>query len=431
MSETKAPAPQRSPLTGSLVASRRPALAAGALLLAVGGGWYMMTHEHRQKPVSAALPTPTLAAPAGGDNHSPLLDATALRKEREDAEAAKKSGRSYAAPLSSDRGFADDHAPTMGEAPNGKPRHVSSTAEQKPEARPASPQNPAPSGPRDAVANVFTRNPDSGSAPRSGQASRVVRADGMSEAEEVELIAAWSGRPPSLDMEMPAGGTAREKQAPRDSSFAQAPQGSAETDATAAARSAPGTEATSASKPSRRLILAAGRGVYAHAVLAANSDIGGAALVEVDSGPLAHDRLSGTFERKDERLVIKFDKLMIGDADPIPVSAYAVSPDTAEAGVASEVREHLLTRTILPAAAAFVEGLGNAMENTNTNSVTSGLGVSSFTHLTLPQQMGVAAGRAGQAMGQILQQQTPQQPTVILHKDDPVGVMFSDPVYAP
>ncbi|KXV28528.1 hypothetical protein AD938_04500, partial [Gluconobacter japonicus] len=62
---------------------------------------------------------------------------------------------------------------------------------------------------------------------------------------------------------------------------------------------------------------------------------------------------------------------------------------------------------------------------------TAGLGLQSFTHLTLPQQMGVAAGRAGQEFGQILQQQTPQQPTVLLNAGDPVGVLFDEPVYAP
>ncbi|MBS1035857.1 DotG/IcmE/VirB10 family protein [Gluconobacter cerinus] len=185
-------------------------------------------------------------------------------------------------------------------------------------------------------------------------------------------------------------------------------------------------------KPATHRLLAAGRGVYGHSVLGINSDYPGTpVLVEVDSGPLAHDRLSGSFERKDERLVIKFDKLMIGDSDPLPVSAYAVAPDTMETGLASEVQEHLATRIFLPAAAAFVEGLGNAMQNSNTNSVTSGLGVSSFTHLTLPQQLAVGAGRAGQEMGQLLQKQTPQNPTVLLHKDDPIGVIFTDPVDVP
>ncbi|MCP1236730.1 MULTISPECIES: DotG/IcmE/VirB10 family protein [Gluconobacter] len=408
------PAASASGLATSLKASRRPAFAAAGLLVVAAGGWYMMSHGSAPKPKSAALQTPNLAPPAGGNNHSDKLDSATVMKEKADADAAKANGRSFASALTTDRPLGDDKAPLLGRMPG------SGSATNAGVTPPGTPRTPPPP-----AVNQFTRVPEGTKAASEPPASRERRPGELSEAQEVELLAAWSGRPASLDMELPAETTAAGGGRQDRASFTQEPQ-AAQSGASAAQQN------VATVKPATHRLLAAGRGVYGHSLLGINSDYPGTpVLVEIDSGPLAHDRLSGSFERKDERLVIKFDKLMIGDSDPLPVSAYAVAPDTMETGLASEVHEHLPTRIFLPAAAAFVEGLGNAMQNSNTNSVTSGLGVSSFTHLTLPQQLGVAAGRAGQEMGQILQKQTPQNPTVLLHKDDPIGVIFTDPVDVP
>jgi len=405
-----------SGLATSFKASRRPAFAAAGLLVVAAGGWYMMSHGSTPKPKSAALQTPTLAPPAGGSNHSDKLDSATLEKEKADADAAKASGRSFASALTTNRPLGDDKAPVLGRMPG---TGSATTAGVTP------PGTPRPAPPPPPAVNQFTRAPEGTKTASERSASRERLPGELSEAQEVELLAAWSGRPASLDMELPAETAAAGGHRQDSASFTQEPQ------ATSSGETGSQQNVATVKSATHRL-LAAGRGVYGHSLLGINSDYPGTpVLVEIDSGPLAHDRLSGSFERKDERLVIKFDKLMIGDSDPLPVSAYAVAPDTMETGLASEVHEHLPTRIFLPAAAAFVEGLGNAMQNSNTNSVTSGLGVSSFTHLTLPQQLGVAAGRAGQEMGQILQKQTPQNPTVLLHKDDPIGVIFTEPVDAP
>jgi intracellular multiplication protein IcmE len=249
----------------------------------------------------------------------------------------------------------------------------------------------------------------------------------------MELIAAWSGGP-RVSLEIPgaergrggAGGAGFQTAAAAPATFTQAPIA---TGAAVGTSSEPAAQSAGSSKGT--LLLPAGRGVYGHSVLTVNSDLGNVVLAQIDSGPFRGARISGTFEVKSERLVIKFNRLMIGDADPIPVSGYAVSPKTAETGVASEVREHLATRIILPAAAAFVEGLGSAMMNSNTTNYSNGAGMSSFTHLDLAQQMGAAAGTMGQQLGQIIQKQTPQQATVILHQNDGIGILFDEPVYRP
>jgi intracellular multiplication protein IcmE len=97
-----------------------------------------------------------------------------------------------------------------------------------------------------------------------------------------------------------------------------------------------------------------------------------------------------------------------------------------EAGVASDVDQHYLARFILPAAAAFVQGLGQAIATTsNTAAVLSPFGGAAYTtHLNLNQQLGVAAGAAAGQIGAVLNQAAPKGPTVSLEANVSVGVMF-------
>ena len=101
-----------------------------------------------------------------------------------------------------------------------------------------------------------------------------------------------------------------------------------------------------------------------------------------------------------------------------------------ETTVASSVDEHYLARFALPAAAAFVSGLGQALATTsNTNSVLSPLGGTSYsTQLNFPQQLGVGAGVAAQQLSNTLNQQAPRSPTIHVDANVNVGVMFLAPV---
>ncbi len=120
------------------------------------------------------------------------------------------------------------------------------------------------------------------------------------------------------------------------------------------------------------------------------------------------------------------------DGQDIPIQAIVVTPDTMETTVASRVEEHYVERFLLPAAAAFVSGLGQAELQSNTSSVLSPFGgASGFTRLNLPQQLGVAAGAAGAQIGQTLQQSVPKKATVYLDANTPVGVVFLSTVNEP
>lgn len=182
-------------------------------------------------------------------------------------------------------------------------------------------------------------------------------------------------------------------------------------------------------RDTRRVLMPAGRGVYARTVLAASSDQGGPVVVEALSGPIAGDRMTGSFERREERLVVKLNSITLQDGTQQLIDALVIAPDSMETSVASNVDQHYTSRFVLPVAAAFVSGLGQAFAQSNQAVVAGPLGgVTAFQRLNLGQQLGVGAGVAGAQLGAILHDAAPKGPTVTLDANVNVGVVFLAPV---
>ena len=173
------------------------------------------------------------------------------------------------------------------------------------------------------------------------------------------------------------------------------------------------------------ILIPAGRGVYAHPILSLSSDEASPAVFQADSGPIAGDRMLGTFSKESNRLIIHISSI-VHNGENISCDGVVTAPDTMEASVASQVDEHYVSRFILPAAAAFVQGLGQALATTsNSVAVLSPLGgATTSTNLNFHQQLGVAAGAAAQQIGSTLNQETPRGPTISLEANVSVGVMF-------
>jgi intracellular multiplication protein IcmE len=140
----------------------------------------------------------------------------------------------------------------------------------------------------------------------------------------------------------------------------------------------------------------------------------------------------GNFSRENDRLIINISEI-IHDGQTISCDGVVIAPDTMEAAVASGVDQHYIARFLLPAAAAFVQGLGNALATTsNTTQVLSPLGgATSVTNLNFHQQLGVAAGVAAAQIGSTLDQDAPKGPTITLDANVAVGVMFISDVKLP
>ncbi len=234
-----------------------------------------------------------------------------------------------------------------------------------------------------------------------------------------DLFSQWGGHMPQTETVLQpaaAGGSGS------GSDTADPPRGPGSTAVAAPLRATPAAAST---RMLAQVLIPAGRGVFAHPILALNSDQTSPVVLQADSGPIAGDRMIGSFSRANDRLIIHISQI-IHHGQSLGCDGVVTAPDTMEASVATDVDEHFLARVVLPAAAAFVQGLGTALATTsNTTAVLSPLGgATTTTHLNFDQQLGVAAGTAAAQVGTFLNQAAPKGPTVTLDANVAVGVMF-------
>jgi intracellular multiplication protein IcmE len=263
---------------------------------------------------------------------------------------------------------------------------------------PAAPAAPAPIIP---VAAVVDKN---------AEAAYVAQING--------LFSQWGGQPPRTDIVLPVTDPAT------DSGSGNAPPAPTATQTQAAPPSDPNTNWIGTADVAN-ILIPAGRGIWAHPILALSSDQVSPVVLQADSGPIAGDRMIGSFATEHDRLVIEISTV-VHDGQNISVNGLVVAPDTMEAGVASGIDQHYVARFVLPAAAAFVAGLGQAIETTsNSTAVLSPFGGATTTsNLNINQQLGVAAGAAAAQIGATLRDAAPKGPTITLAANVSVGVMF-------
>ena len=175
-----------------------------------------------------------------------------------------------------------------------------------------------------------------------------------------------------------------------------------------------------------KVLIPAGRGIYAHTILAVDSDTNGPIVLEADTGPIAGDRMIGMFSKSGtDRLIVKIQTVE-HRSKTLEANGIVVAPDSMEEAVATSVDEHYLERFVLPAAVAFVEGLGQAVALGNSTTSVSPFGgtTRTFGPLTFKQEAMVAGGAAAQAVGNAMSASIPKGPTVHLAANVSVGVMF-------
>jgi intracellular multiplication protein IcmE len=175
-----------------------------------------------------------------------------------------------------------------------------------------------------------------------------------------------------------------------------------------------------------QLLVPAGRGIYAHTVVAVDSDTNGPIVLEADTGPISGDRMIGTFSKSGlDRLIVRVETVE-HRGKQLEANGIVIAPDSMETAVASSIDEHYVERFALPAAAAFMSGLGQAVALGNSTSTVSPFGgtTSTIGPLTFKQEALVAAGASATAVSTALNAETPKGPTVHLAANVSVGVVF-------
>jgi len=204
----------------------------------------------------------------------------------------------------------------------------------------------------------------------------------------------------------------------------------------AAAVAAANTDAaTTANAIQRKAFVNAGTVSYAQLLTEANSDVPGPILAQIVSGPLAGARAVGSFqvsEGYEKYLVLRFT-LADKKGKDYSINAYALDPDTTLGGMATEVDERYFVRVVLPAAAGFLQGMGQALGQGN-NSITTNGSTSISTTASGGFRQGIynGMGQAAQTAGQFFQDQANlTKPLVRVASGTPMGLFFISPVYEP
>lgn len=412
----------RTLLNGSGAAGPRRILAIGLGAAAIGGTLVAATFIQRTPPIeSHPGRLPAVNALPGGVNSNPHQNALALRSNQEAANRAEESRQSFTPQISAGQSYA--------QKPLNPPLLTSPPPAAAPEPAPA----PTPARATAQPVQVTPAMARTDAAPPA-QAIRVQATQGQARTDTPEdaryraaierMMTGWANRAPRTDVIIPPDAQDASEASRNGSGRAERPvgDGSAASVSPVVARS--GGER-------QRVLIPAGRGVYAHTILAASSDANSPVVLQADSGPIAGARMIGNFAREDERLVIRVNRVIHGGQE-ISVEGIVVAPATMEAGVASSVDQHYLARFALPAAAAFVQGLGQAFALSNSTVVASPFGgATALQRLNLGQQVGIGAGAAAGRVGQALDQAAPRGPTVKLDVGSSVGVMFLTSVAVP
>ena len=178
-----------------------------------------------------------------------------------------------------------------------------------------------------------------------------------------------------------------------------------------------------------KVIISAGNVSYGQLLNELNSDIEGPVLVSILSGPLAGGRAIGEFKLQDEYMTLKFERI-VKDTVSYKVDAVALDEGTTLTGLQSDVDHHYIRRVVLPAAAEFVAGMGQAIAET-ASTTTTGSGGATTTDTPEPdtrEQIFKGIEKSAEKVSAIIDEDSSPPITVKLKKGTTLGVLFLESV---
>ena len=392
---------------------RRLLMIGGAIVVTVGAVSAVALHNRSKISVTTIAKTPAADPLPGGPHTTPVYSDLARRADQEKAAKAAALGfSSVAAMPGSETAVAIVRPPLVVSAPADIPR--SATVEA------GSGNYTTVSPPRPQPNTAMMAQPIQVQARQEGNQTNPYQAAIGS------FLAGWGNKAQATEViltpdDKPRGGEA--------STADQVDGRSRPVQSASQSGPIPNARSLGGRADAGRVLMPAGRGIYARTVLAASSDQGGPVVIEALSGPIAGNRMTGSFQQRDNRLVVHLDSITLQDGTQQKIDALVTSPDTLETSVASSVDQHYVSRYVLPVAAAFVSGLGQALSQSNSTVVAGPLGgATAFQRLNFSQQLGVAAGAGANQFGAAVVANAPRGPTVTLDANANVGVVFLAPL---
>src|SRR5271166_4312932 len=269
---------------------------------------------------------PAMSPLPGGSKSTPLQDNIARRDAQERAQRALETGESFTPALPSSHPV---KASQYGPPPDDPP--VVAPASPPPSPPPAQITRPVPAAPAvrtapfpaPAIRPAVDVRAEQSPPPVTRAADRTTQPRDPKAEEDYrravnDLLAGWGGRPPRTEIVLqPQPDVGADNRAVAGPAANQAGVPVTQIAATGPMAKLAGN--------AERVLVPAGRGIYAHTVLAANSDAPSPVVLQADSGPIAGDRMLGSFTREDERLVIRVAKV-IHNGEEISVDGIVVAP---------------------------------------------------------------------------------------------------------
>lgn len=182
------------------------------------------------------------------------------------------------------------------------------------------------------------------------------------------------------------------------------------------------------------ILVPAGTILYAQILNMADSDAEGPIVAQILSGPLVGARAIGRFEeaQSEDKLIITFETAVV-DGVGNNMNGVAIDPATTSPGLRTDIDRRYFRRVVLPAAAQFLEGLGNAYAQQETQVFTTGdVIVTEQNKLNTKEQFAAGVAEGAQKAGDILEDEGDKlEPRVIVAAGTPIGIVLVDPIVRP
>lgn len=180
------------------------------------------------------------------------------------------------------------------------------------------------------------------------------------------------------------------------------------------------------------IIIAAGSIYYGQLLLEANSDIPMKVMAQVVSGPLKGWKLLGSFTVMDDAdmLAITFDMAVNDEGKQYEVEAIMLNPDSGLPAMRTDIDHRYFKRIILPAAAEFIRGYSEAIEESGATTVyvDGDAVVEGEEESTDEQEIAAGVAMVGSKISGIVDDIADVEIKIVIAAGTPIGLFFAENV---
>lgn len=190
-------------------------------------------------------------------------------------------------------------------------------------------------------------------------------------------------------------------------------------------------QSASAGVSSGNALVHTGDMLYATLDLTANSDVPGPIMATIQQGKLRGAKVMGSFEVKDEYLVLNFNRMTLPDGTVKNIEAVAVDPMLATVGQADDVDRHIPMKLAAVFGAAWLQGVGEAMMASKQVTPVGGASTDSqyASNINTPAEIAVAGlAKVGEKLSQILEPYANRKTTVVKYAGSGMALLFTQNV---